>query len=75
MNAPESRLATAAVRTDREWLEPQWMPYCANRAFKADPHLFVAGEGAWLTTSDGRRLFDQDWKYIALLTGFRYSNQ
>ena len=50
--------ASTAVRTDREWLEPHWMPYCANRAFKADPHLFVAGEGAWLTTSDGRRLYD-----------------
>ena len=58
MNAPESRLATTAVRTDREWLEPHWMPYAANRAFKADPHIFVAGEGAWLTTHDGRRLYD-----------------
>jgi beta-alanine--pyruvate transaminase len=58
MNAPESRLATAAIRTDRDWLEPHWMPYCANRAFKADPHIFVAGEGAWLTTHDGRRLYD-----------------
>jgi beta-alanine--pyruvate transaminase len=58
MNAPETRLSTAAVRTDREWLEPHWMPYAANRAFKADPHLFVAGEGAWLTTHDGRKLYD-----------------
>ena len=58
MNAPDFRLAASAVRTDREWLEPHWMPYCANRAFKADPHLFVAGEGAWLTTHDGRRLYD-----------------
>ena len=52
MNAPESRLATAAIRTDREWLDAHWMPYCANRAFKADPHIFVAAEGAWLTTHE-----------------------
>jgi beta-alanine--pyruvate transaminase len=58
MNAPEKWISTAATRTDREWLEPHWMPYCANRAFKADPHLFVAGEGAYLTAHDGRRLFD-----------------
>ena len=58
MNAPDPHLATSAVRTDREWLEAHWMPYCANRAFKADPHLFVGGEGAWLTTADGRRLYD-----------------
>ena len=59
MNAPETRIAQeAASRMDREWLEPHWMPYCANRAFKADPHLFVAGEGAYLTTTDGRRLYD-----------------
>ena len=59
MNAPETRIAKeAASRMDREWLEPHWMPYCANKAFKADPHLFVAGEGAYLTTTDGRRVYD-----------------
>ena len=59
MNAPETRIATeAASRMDREWLEPHWMPYCANKAFKADPHLFVAGQGAYLTTTDGRRVYD-----------------
>ena len=58
MNAPEKWTSLRTARVDREWLEPHWMPYCANRAFKADPHLFVAGEGAYLTTHDGRRLFD-----------------
>ena len=58
MNAPEKWTSLRTARVDRAWLEPHWMPYCANRAFKADPHLFVAGEGAYLTTHDGRRLFD-----------------
>jgi beta-alanine--pyruvate transaminase len=34
------------------------MPYTANRQFKADPRLFVAAEGMWFTTSDGRRVLD-----------------
>jgi beta-alanine--pyruvate transaminase len=35
-----------------------WMPYTANRQFKADPRLIVAAEGMWFTTSDGRRVLD-----------------
>ena len=35
-----------------------WMPFTANRHFKHHPHLMVAGEGAYFTLHDGRRVFD-----------------
>jgi beta-alanine--pyruvate transaminase len=39
-------------------LDAYWMPFTANRAFKARPRLFTAAEGMWLTTDDGRRVLD-----------------
>ena len=35
-----------------------WMPFTANRQFKAAPRMFVAAEGMRYTTSDGRRVLD-----------------
>jgi beta-alanine--pyruvate transaminase len=35
-----------------------WMPFTANRQFKAAPRMFVAAEGMHYTTSDGRRVLD-----------------
>ncbi|MGE0718729.1 MAG: aminotransferase class III-fold pyridoxal phosphate-dependent enzyme, partial [Alphaproteobacteria bacterium] len=42
----------------RETMEPYWLPFTANRKFKADPRLFVAAEGMYYTASDGRRILD-----------------
>ena len=42
-------------------LDPYWMPFTHNRYFKARRpanRLLVGAEGAYYTTSDGRRLFD-----------------
>jgi beta-alanine--pyruvate transaminase len=39
-------------------LEPYWMPFTANRHFKANPRLFVAAQGMYYTTADGRRVLD-----------------
>jgi len=50
--------APAAVRTDAAWLDAHWMPFTANRGFKADPRIVVAGEGAYYTDADGRKIFD-----------------
>jgi len=50
--------AEEAPRTDASWLEAHWMPYTSNRQFKADPRLITSAKGAYLTTSDGRQLFD-----------------
>ena len=42
----------------RQEMEAYWMPYTANRQFKADPRLIVEGKGCYLTDSTGRQVFD-----------------
>jgi beta-alanine--pyruvate transaminase len=49
---------TPAVRTDAAWLDAHWMPFSANRSFKADPRLIVKAKGAYYTDSNGRKIFD-----------------
>jgi beta-alanine--pyruvate transaminase len=39
-------------------LEPYWMPFTANRAFKKRPRLVVGAKDMHYLTSDGRRLID-----------------
>ena len=39
-------------------LEAYWMPFTANRQFKADPRLLVSAEGMYYTSHDGRRILD-----------------
>ena len=39
-------------------LESHWMPFTANRQFKAAPRLLVEAKGMYYTTSDGRRILD-----------------
>ncbi|MEO8278530.1 MAG: aspartate aminotransferase family protein [Ideonella sp.] len=46
------------VRTDAQWLDAHWMPYTGNREFKANPRIVVEAKGAYLTDSDGRKIFD-----------------
>lgn len=41
-----------------EQLDAFWMPYTANRQFKADPRIIVGAEGSYYKTADGRRIFD-----------------
>lgn len=43
---------------DAEWLDAHWMPYTANRQFKANPRMIVEGSGAYYTDADGRKIFD-----------------
>ena len=61
MNANESWLM-APPRSDAahlaEHLAAHWMPFSANREFKANPRLITAAAGNYYTTSDGRRVFD-----------------
>lgn len=42
----------------RNDLEALWMPFTANRQFKAEPRLLVAAEGMYFTSDDGRRILD-----------------
>ena len=39
-------------------LDAFWMPYTANRHFKANPRMIVGAEGAYYLTEDGRTVFD-----------------
>lgn len=39
-------------------LAEHWMPFTANRDFKAEPRLFVRAEGVWYTDHKGRRVLD-----------------
>jgi len=39
-------------------LEPYWMPFTANRAFKKRPRLVVGAKDMHYRTSDGRKLID-----------------
>ncbi len=39
-------------------LSAYWMPFTANRQFKANPRLLVAAEGMHYTSADGRKILD-----------------
>jgi beta-alanine--pyruvate transaminase len=39
-------------------LEPYWMPFTANRFFKANPLLMKSAEGMYYTTTDGKKVLD-----------------
>ena len=39
-------------------LEPYWMPFTSNRAFKKAPRVLTAAQGHYYTDADGRALLD-----------------
>ena len=41
-----------------EALNAYWLPFTANRQFKASPRLVVQADGMYYTTADGRRILD-----------------
>ena len=45
-------------RLNRPDLDAFWMPFTANRQFKADPRLLVAAKGIYYRTEDGREVID-----------------
>lgn len=49
---------TAAIRSNAPSLDPYWMPFTANRQFKAAPRLLAAAEGMYYTREDGGRILD-----------------
>ena len=40
-----------------------WMPFTANRQFKAAPRLLASAEGMYYTSTDGRRVLDDLHRY------------
>jgi len=55
MATAKSNVATANVPND---LEPYWMPFTANRAFKTRPRLVARAKDMHYFAADGRRLID-----------------
>ena len=45
-------------RTDAAWLDAHWMPFTANREFKAAPRMMVAASGCYYTDNHGKQIFD-----------------
>src|SRR5437879_3946254 len=45
-------------RKNRPDLDAYWMPFTANRQFKAEPRLLVAAKGMYYRTDDGREVLD-----------------
>ncbi|MDZ4370091.1 MAG: aspartate aminotransferase family protein [Phenylobacterium sp.] len=45
-------------RDNRPDLSNYWMPFTANRQFKANPRLVVAAKGMYYRTEDGREILD-----------------
>ena len=39
-------------------LDAHWMPFTANRAFKAQPRMIVGAEGHYFESDDGRQIYD-----------------
>ena len=60
MNArPEAPPSDFAARTlSREDLEAHWMPFTANRHFKAKPRLLARAKGMHYWTNEGRQILD-----------------
>jgi beta-alanine--pyruvate transaminase len=54
----QDAMSTPSKRDNAPDLSHYWMPFTANRQFKADPRLFVAAKGMYYTTSDGRQVLD-----------------
>jgi beta-alanine--pyruvate transaminase len=55
MAQAQKSAVTASMPND---LEPYWMPFTANRAFKARPRLVVRAKDMHYFTPDGRKLID-----------------
>lgn len=58
MDMTDSNHLNNRPRLDAAWLDAHWMPYSANRNFKANPRMIVSGKGAYYTDTDGRQIFD-----------------
>ncbi|MEY4737309.1 MAG: hypothetical protein RL302_1628, partial [Pseudomonadota bacterium] len=55
-------ISTSPYPQDKAWLEAHWMPFTANRNFKAtgaqSGRMMVSAQGAYYTDNHGRKIFD-----------------
>ena len=50
--------STSPYPGDAAWMEAHWMPFTANRNFKASPRMMVSAQGAYYTDNHGRKILD-----------------
>ena len=50
--------STSPYPGDAAWMEAHWMPFTANRNFKASPLMMVSAQGAYYTDNHGRKILD-----------------
>ena len=55
MNAPENKRLTASQGVD---MSHWWMPFTANRQFKAKPRMVSSAKGVFYKTPEGREILD-----------------
>jgi beta-alanine--pyruvate transaminase len=58
MAISDTRAATSPSQLSSQSLEELWMPFTANRAFKAKPRMLVGAKGMYYTDSNGRQILD-----------------
>lgn len=46
------------MKLTNDTLSAYWMPFTANREFKANPRIFESADGLYYRTTDGRKVFD-----------------
>jgi beta-alanine--pyruvate transaminase len=54
----DASISTRPDLSNRPDLGAYWMPFTANRQFKADPRLIVGASGLYYRTEDGREILD-----------------
>ncbi len=56
----ETIMNTVAAKLRNETdLAAYWMPFTANRQFKADPRMLVSASGMYFRAPDGREILDR----------------
>lgn len=58
MNAPDREQLKAINAAQNLSLDSWWMPFTANRQFKANPRLLTRAKGMFYTSADGREILD-----------------
>jgi len=58
MNAPETPNTPSTNSQSIASLDEFWMPFTANRQYKAKPKVLVAAEGMYYRSDDGREILD-----------------
>ncbi|GIT24685.1 MAG: hypothetical protein CM1200mP41_07290 [Gammaproteobacteria bacterium] len=63
------------MKYDIEFLENYWMPFTANRDFKADPRIIVRGEGVYMYTPEDEAILDGSSGLFVVLRAFSPRNR